>query len=231
MPDLKGIGAGLAAAFFRSALVHAARGVRVDAVGRSEGDINVAAVGLPAGLAGGVVLVAIGVLRRIGIGIAARPELLEEGVALFVVAEREKRLALLVGDDIGNLLVQPGLVGSLQLLPQGLLRLVALLVGALALEGIEIRVLILIFRGGLRLLLTGRRLLLTTKHDRRRRKQTARQRGYEQTTAIQHHCLKTPAILYSTGPDVVEQGFPAAAERCLDAPATPKVSGPKPVRM
>ena len=61
-----------------------------------------AAVGLPAGLAGGKVLVGVGdaavvlfaefVVRRVGIGVAAQPELLDEGVALFVVAEDLKAL-------------------------------------------------------------------------------------------------------------------------------------------
>ncbi len=98
VPDLEGEGRGLAAALFHGPLVAAAGGVGIDRVGLAEGDVDVAAVGLPAGLAGGKVLVGVGdapvmlfaelVLRRVGIGIAPQPELLDEGVALFVVAER-----------------------------------------------------------------------------------------------------------------------------------------------
>jgi hypothetical protein len=75
----------------------------------------VAAVGLPARLAGGKMLVGVGdapvvlfaelVLRRIGVGIAPQPELLNEGVALLVVAQVLEGLALFVGDDVGHILV------------------------------------------------------------------------------------------------------------------------------
>ena len=128
VPDLKREGRGLAAAFFHGPLVAAAGGVRVDRVRLAEGDIDVAAIRLPARLAGGKVLVGIGdapvvlfaefVLRRIRIGVAAQPELLDEGVPLLVVAQVLEGLALFVGDDPGHVLVQPGLVGALQLLPQ-----------------------------------------------------------------------------------------------------------------
>jgi hypothetical protein len=92
------------------------------------------------------------VLRRIGIRIAALPEALDEGVALFVVAQAHERLALFVADDVGNLIVQPGLVCALQLLPQSLLRRGTLLQRALALE--RVRFLVLILCGsGLSLLL------------------------------------------------------------------------------
>jgi hypothetical protein len=121
--------------------------VGIDGVGLAEGDVDVAAIGLPAGLAGGVVLVGVGdapivlfaelVLRRIRIGVAAQPEVLDEGVALLVVAKGLEGLALLVGDDVGDVLFQPGLVGALQLLPYGLLGGKLLLVGALALERVH----------------------------------------------------------------------------------------------
>jgi putative intracellular protease/amidase len=77
--------------------------VRFDRVRLAERDIDVAAVGLPARLAGGKVLVGVCdapvvlfaelVLRRIRIGIAAQPELLDEGVALFIVAQALEGLA------------------------------------------------------------------------------------------------------------------------------------------
>ena len=120
-----------------------------------------AAIRLPARLAGGKVLVGVGdapvvllaelVLRRIRIGVAAQPELLDEGVALLIVAQALEGFALFVGDDVGHFLVQPGLVGPLQLLPQGLLGCVPLLVGALALERIGFLILGLGRRLGLRL--------------------------------------------------------------------------------
>ena len=94
--------------------------MRFDRVRLAEGDVDVPAVGLPARLAGGKVLVGIGdaavvlfaefVFRRVGIGIAAQPELLDEGFALLVVAQVLERLPLLVGDDVGDVLVEPRLV-------------------------------------------------------------------------------------------------------------------------
>ncbi len=75
-----------------------------------------AAIGLPAGLAGGVVLVGVGdapvvlfakfVVGRVGIRIAAQPELLDERIALFVVAQVSKGFALIVRDDVGDVLVR-----------------------------------------------------------------------------------------------------------------------------
>ena len=60
-------------------------------------------------------LFAVLVLGRIGIGVAAQPELLDESVALLIVAQVLERLHLLVGDDPANVLVQPLLVDALQL--------------------------------------------------------------------------------------------------------------------
>jgi hypothetical protein len=76
------------------------------------------------------------VLRRIGIGVAPLPEVLDERLAFLVVAQAHERFAFIVGDDVGNFLVQPGLVGPLQLLPQFPLSLVPLLIGELAIQGI-----------------------------------------------------------------------------------------------
>ena len=112
--------------------------MRVDAVRLSVSDIDVPAVGLPAGLAGGEMLVRIGyaaivllaefVLRRIRIRIAAQPEVLNEGFALFIVGQALERLHLLIGDDPAHVLVQPLLVGAFQLLLQFFLLLEFLLV-------------------------------------------------------------------------------------------------------
>ena len=97
VPYLEREGGGLAAALFRGPLIAAAGGVRIDVVGLAVGDVDVAAVGLPTRLAGRKVLVGIGdapvvflaelVLRRIGIRVTAQPEVLDKGVALFVVAQ------------------------------------------------------------------------------------------------------------------------------------------------
>ena len=68
--------------------------MRLDLVRRSVRDVDAAAVGLPAGNAGGVMLVGVGdaavvlflelVLDGVRRGIAAQPELLDELLALFV---------------------------------------------------------------------------------------------------------------------------------------------------
>ena len=144
VPDLKGEGRGLAAALVHGALVVAAAGVGVDAVGLAVGDVDVAAVGLPAGHAGGEVLVRVGdagvvlfavlVLGRVGIGIAAQPEVFDERVALLVVAQVLEGLRLLVGDDPADVLVEPLLVDAVQLAAEGLLLGALFLVGELALE-------------------------------------------------------------------------------------------------
>ena len=93
-PLLEGIGGGGAAAFFVGTLVGAAGGVRLDFVRRAEGDVDPAAIRLPAGDTGGVPLVGIGdaavvlflVLVFLGVGgrIAAQPELFDELLAFFV---------------------------------------------------------------------------------------------------------------------------------------------------
>ena len=81
---------------------------------------------------------------RVGIGIAAQPEVLDEGFALFIVAQVLEGFPLFVGNDVGHVLIKPGLVGALQLLPDCLLGLKLLLVGALALQ----RIGFLILAGG-----------------------------------------------------------------------------------
>ena len=56
------------------------------------------------------------VLDGIGRGVAAQPELLDELLALFVGLQALEGCLLLVGDDVGDVLVQPLLPGGLQLL-------------------------------------------------------------------------------------------------------------------
>jgi hypothetical protein len=75
-----------------------------------------------------VVLLAELVLRRIRIGVAPQPELLDESVPLLIVAQGLEGLGLFVGDDPDYILVEPGLVSALQLLLQSLLRLKLFLV-------------------------------------------------------------------------------------------------------
>ena len=152
VPRLEGEGGGFAAAFFHRPLVAAAGGMRVNGVGRAPGDVNPPAVRLPAGLAGRIVLVGVGdativlfaefVLRRILVGVATQPEVLDESVALLVVAERPERLALLVGNDVAHILLQPRLVGPLQFLAYRLLSGKLRLVGALSLERINFLILL-----------------------------------------------------------------------------------------
>src|SRR6185437_11125278 len=146
VPVLEGIRGGFAAAFIHGALVHTAAGVGFLTIGRAKLDVDHAAVGELPGLARGemfvgigdaaVVLFAVGVFRRIGIWIAAAPELLNEGVALLVVAQALEGLPFLVADDPANILIQPLFVGAVQFLAEFLLLLEALLVGKLAGEGI-----------------------------------------------------------------------------------------------
>ena len=99
-----------------------------DFVRRAVRDVDAAAVGLPARDARGVVLVGVGdaavvlflelVLDGIGRGVAAQPELLDELLALFVGLQPLEGRALFIGDDVGDVLVQPLAVGSLQLLAE-----------------------------------------------------------------------------------------------------------------
>ena len=112
--------------------------MRIDAVRRAPHDIDVPAIGLPSRLARGIVVVgvlnapivlfAVLVFGRIRIGIAALPEVLNKGFALFVVAQAHERFAFFVRNNVGHFLVQPCLVGALQLLPQFFLLLVSFLV-------------------------------------------------------------------------------------------------------
>ena len=61
-----------------------------------------------------VILLAIFVFVSIRIGIAPAPEFLDEAFALVVGSEFLESLPLFVGDDVGDVLVQPVLVGFFQ---------------------------------------------------------------------------------------------------------------------
>src|ERR1019366_1707900 len=116
-PCFKREGRGLAAAFFHGALVAAAGGMGVNLIRRPKHDVHPAAIGLPTGDAGRVVLVGIRdtpvvlffklVLFGVGRGIAALPEGLNELVALFVVRELHEGGFFFVGDNPAHVLVQP----------------------------------------------------------------------------------------------------------------------------
>src|SRR6185437_8158361 len=132
-PILKRIGRGRTAAFFNRAVVGAAGIVIVALVGRSPGNVNPAAVGFPPGHTRGKVLVGVSealvvvflvlIEGRLRIGVAPLPEALDEGLALILIAELQKGLALLRSDDVGYVLVEPLLVFGVQLLLQLLLLL------------------------------------------------------------------------------------------------------------
>src|ERR1019366_7652369 len=107
------------------ALVAAAGGMGLDLIRRPKHNVSPAAVGLPTGNSGRVVLVGICytpvvlffelVLFCIWRGIAALPEGLDELVALFVVRELHEGGSFLVGDNPAHVLVQPLLVSLAQL--------------------------------------------------------------------------------------------------------------------
>ena len=84
-----------------------------------------------------VVLFAEFVVGCVRVGISAKPELLDEGVTLFVVAQVLEGLPFLIGNDVRDVLVEPGLVGTLQLLTDSLLRLEGLTVAAGPFEGVD----------------------------------------------------------------------------------------------
>src|SRR5208283_6023867 len=129
-PGFKRERGGLAAAFFHGALISAAGGVSVNLIRRSKHDVHPAAVGLPAGDAGGIMLVGICdapvmlffkfVLVGVGSGVAALPERLDELVALFVVGELHEGATFVVGNDPAHVLVQPLAVCLAQLDFEGL---------------------------------------------------------------------------------------------------------------
>src|SRR5579871_3201855 len=103
-----------------------ALGMAVEFVGRAEHDVDAAAVGFPAGhccvcemLVGicdaAVVLFHEFVSRRAGGGVAALPELLYELPPLLVSLQALEGCALLVGDDVGYILIHPFGIGRLDL--------------------------------------------------------------------------------------------------------------------
>ena len=96
---------------------HVAAVKGLDGIGRSPGDIDPAAIGLPSGLARGKPLVGVGdapvvlvaglVDHGVGSGVPAQPELLHELVALIVRLQLVEGGLLLGSDDVQDILLQP----------------------------------------------------------------------------------------------------------------------------
>jgi hypothetical protein len=107
----------------RRAVIPAGR-VGFDLIWRAEHDVNVPAIALPAGNAGRIALIRVrdtavvfflvfvlgGIRRRI----ATQPELFDKLLALVVGSEPVPCLPLLIGEDVGDILVQPLLVRRLR---------------------------------------------------------------------------------------------------------------------
>src|SRR5262249_4907844 len=102
------------------ALVGATRGMRLNLIRRTEDDVYPATVGHPPRHAGWEVLVRVldpavvfifeRVVFAVWIGIAAVPECLDKFFPLLFVRELHESLALIVGNDPANVLVEPPLV-------------------------------------------------------------------------------------------------------------------------
>ena len=82
---------------------------------------------------------------RVRRGVAAQPELLDELFALFVRLQFFEGGALFIGDDVGDILVQPLAVRRLQLFLEPGFALLALFFG----EGLGDRLALLVLAGGL----------------------------------------------------------------------------------
>ena len=100
--------------------------MRLGLVGLAIHDVNAAAIGFPPGYARRIMLVsvsdplviffAIFVFVCVRIGIPTAPKLFDEMLSLVVGFEFLKRLSLLVRDDVGDIFVQPILVGFVEFL-------------------------------------------------------------------------------------------------------------------
>ena len=139
-PIVEPVDRGLSAAFGHRTVISAACGVGLDLIRRAPHDVNPAAIRSPPGNARGEPLIGVGdaavvlflefVFDGVRGGIAPLPECLDELLALFVGLQLQERRALFVGNDVGDFLFQPFLVGSGELffeLPQVFLALVVVL--------------------------------------------------------------------------------------------------------
>src|SRR5262249_25368995 len=138
---------GRSAALFHRTFVQSTAGMRINLVRRTKLDVDHSAIGSPSRLArcevlvgirdAAIVLFFVFVLYRVRSRVAAKPELLNELVALLVVGELLERLALFVGDNPPHVLVLPLLVRSAQLRLHRLLLFFSLLVAERTLERID----------------------------------------------------------------------------------------------
>src|SRR5438132_183264 len=116
-PDLKRKRAGRAAAFFDGTVNCPAGGMRLDFIRLPVNDVDAPAVGLPTRNTRREPLVRIGntrvmfffefVVYRVGRRIPAKPKLFDELLTLLIRLERFECGALLVRDDVGDVLVEP----------------------------------------------------------------------------------------------------------------------------
>src|SRR5215831_15224872 len=118
-----------------------------DRIRSPERNVDVSAVCLPSWFAGRIVVIGVLdapvmlfaelIVRGVGVGVPAEPELLNKSFALFVVAEALKGLAFLVRNNVGDVLIEPGFISAFQFLPELFLGLELCIVGARALQRIR----------------------------------------------------------------------------------------------
>src|SRR4051812_46376883 len=174
--------------------------MRLDRIRRPERDINVAAIRLPSRLTrcimvvcvldSAVVLFAEFVIRAVRVGIAPEPELLDESFALLVVAQALESFPLFVRDDVGRVLVQPGLESPVDLFPEMFLSSELLLIRALTFQGIRfILGTAILSRGGTRLNLWIISLLRVGPGGGNEG-EAAAECDKQERTAVENHCVK-----------------------------------------
>ncbi len=120
-PEFPRISGSCSSTLLGGAIVGAAGGMRIDLIGRSPEDVDMAAIGFPAWDARGeafvgvgnaaIVLFAVGILRRIRIGIAAAPEFLDELIALFVGSQTKEGVFFFFSDNVNRFFSEPDVAG------------------------------------------------------------------------------------------------------------------------
>lgn len=138
-PLLPSVANGIPSTLLKGTLVSAASGMRVDLVGWTPDDIDAATVGFPARNAGSEVFVGVGqaaivlfsegVGGRFRVGIAVVPENFDELLALLVRGKFAKGAAFLLGDDVGDLILDPVFVRITEFFGESLLTLLEFLGG------------------------------------------------------------------------------------------------------
>ena len=148
-PIFERIGGRLSTTFFDRPVVLATARMCVNFIGRTIHDVNAPAVGSPARNSRCVVLIRVRdaaivlflefVFDCVGSRIASQPELLDELISFFVVAQPLESLTLFIRDDPAHILVEPLLVRLAQLALECLLVFFLLLVSERSLQRILIR--------------------------------------------------------------------------------------------